>query len=73
LESANEIRGCLAVPYRDGNKGNIELEYGFNKQENKGELVLFHMNDTYLIKATSMIKEYLDLRIGETWIIRASK
>ncbi|MBU1093243.1 MAG: hypothetical protein KKH01_02140 [Firmicutes bacterium] len=73
IESANEIQGCLAVPYRDGYKGNIELEYGFNQQENKWELDLFHLNDTFLIKTTSMIKEYLDSRIGETWIIRVTK
>jgi hypothetical protein len=73
LESANEIRGCLAVPYRDGYKGNIEVEYGFNEQESKWELHLFHFNNVFLIKTTSMIKEYLESRIGETWIVDISK
>lgn len=73
FESMNELRRCLAMPYRDGYKGNIGFEYGFNEQENKWELSLFHLNDTFLIKVTSMIQEYLEPRIGETWIIRVSK
>lgn len=73
LDSINEIRSCLALPYRDGFKGDIELEYGFNEQQNKWELSLFHLNNAFLIKATAMIKEYLEPRIGDTWIIRISE
>ena len=73
FNSINEIRGCLAIPYRDGYKGSIELECGSNEQENKWELSLFHLNNAFLIKATAMIKEYLELRIGDIWIIRISE
>lgn len=72
FKSVNEIRACLAVPYRDGYKGDIELEYGFNEHQNKWELCLFHMNNDFLIKVTSLIKEYLESKIGENWIIRIS-
>ncbi len=73
FDSIHEIRSCLAVPYRDGFKGNIEIECGYNEQQNKWELSLFHLNNAFLIKATAMIKEYLELRIGDTWIIRVSE
>jgi len=73
FDSVNEIRACIALPYRDGYKGEIELEYGFNAKENKWELCLFHMNNAFLVKTTSMIKEHLESRIGENWIIRISE
>ncbi len=73
LQSVNEIRAYLVVPYRDGYQGDIELEYGFNQQENKWELSLFHKNNAFLIKIILTIKEYLEFRIGETWIVNISK
>ena len=61
------------MPYKDGFKGDIELEYGLNEQQSKWELCLFHMNKSFLIKVTSLIKDYLASRIGENWIIRISQ
>ena len=64
-----EIQACLAVPYRDGYKGNIELEIGYNESENKYELRLFHLNNRYLIKVSLMIRDYLHEKIGGIWNI----
>ena len=64
-----EVQSCLAVPYRDGFKGDIELEIGYNKSENKYELRLFHLNNRYLMNVSWMIKDYLHEKIGGVWNI----
>lgn len=65
----DEVELQLANVYRDGYKGNIEFEYGFNDDIGKWDLNLFHLNDRFLIKATAKIADILNEQIGDTWSV----
>ena len=63
----------LTTVYRDGYKGNIEFEWGFNDNMKKFELCLFHMGDSYLLKVIPLIKARLEPMISEKWFITTSR
>lgn len=65
----NEVERQLALIYADGYKKDIQFEYGFNTEENKWELNLFHLNNKFLIAATNEIAEILNDKLKETWLV----
>lgn len=67
----DEVEMRLSIVYREGYKGNIEFDYGFNGK--KWDFNLYHMNVNFLIEATSQIADELNNRIGDKWIINTSK
>ena len=54
----DEAEAQLATVYRDGYKGSIEFDYG--GKDSDWELNLYHMNNSFLIKATASIAEALE-------------
>lgn len=68
-----EVQNQLALIYRDGYKGSIEFGYGFNEEQNKWELDLFHLGNKFLIRILPLIKTRLELKISDTWIVNIDK
>ena len=54
----DDVEDQLALVYRDGYRGRIEFEYGGGKGD--WNLNLFHLNNPFLIKATSMIAKKIN-------------
>ena len=60
MKMLDEVEAQLAKVYRDGYRGRIEFDYG--GKEKDWELNLYHLNKKYLIEATKMIAE--ELQVG---------
>ncbi|MDE7213744.1 MAG: hypothetical protein K2N42_04115 [Anaeroplasmataceae bacterium] len=73
MQVLDEVENELAKIYRDGYKGNIEFEYGFNKDLEKWDLILYHMNNKYLIEATHLIATTLEAKVKDTWLIHVGE
>ncbi|MCM1130271.1 MAG: hypothetical protein NC310_03660 [Roseburia sp.] len=69
----DEVENALSKVYRDGYKGSIEFEYGFNSNTQKWDLFLYHMNNKYLIEATHMIATALEAKMKDIWSIHISE
>ena len=73
LHVLDEVENELAKVYREGYKGNIEFEFGFNSNTQKWDLFLYHLNNKYLIEATSMIANTLEDRVKDAWSIHVGE
>jgi len=73
FDMLNEVEKQLADVYRDGYKGEIEFEYGFNDSIGKWELNLFHMNHKFLISATAKIAEKINGELGKKWQVNIAR
>ncbi len=69
FKTLDEVEAQLAIVYRDGYRGEIQFEYGFNTTIGKWELNLFHLNKRFLVSAVSRIAEKINRRLGDTWIV----
>lgn len=69
----DELERQLAFVYRDGYKGKIEFEYGFNEKIGRWELNLFHLDNRFLIKAATLIREALLPSVDGKWQINVSR
>ena len=58
MKVLDEVEDQLALIYRDGFKGDIEFNYGGDKDE--WNLFLFHLNNKFLMKATELIATKLN-------------
>ena len=67
FRTLDEVEAQLAAVYRDGYRGEIHFEYGFNTHIGKWDLNLYHMNKKFLIAATTKIAEKLNRELGDTW------
>ena len=63
----------LAKVYRDFYKGEIHFGYGPIPNSNKWMLDLCHFNKKPLIKITTIIKEKLDEKLSDKWVVNAMK
>lgn len=69
----DEVELQLATVYRDGYRGAIEFEYGFNPGSGKWDLNLYHRNKRFLVHATAQIAERLNRRLGDVWSVNPAK
>ena len=67
----DEVEAQLAKIYRDGYKGRIEFDYGGKDQD--WELNLYHLNNKFLIRATSLIAAAFENTGLSTWKIKIGK
>lgn len=67
------IEARLATVYRDGYRGRIEFEYGYDSQIGKYHLRLFHKNHKFLTEAAGLIAQELNRRAGENWFAEPGK
>ena len=63
----DEVEAQLAIVYRDGYKGEIQFDYGFNACTGKWDLNLYHLNNMFLMRATARIAEKINRRLGDKW------
>lgn len=73
FKTLDEVEAQLAVVYRDGYKGEIQFEYGFNSHIGKWDLNLYHLNDKFLIAATAKIAEKVNNELGDKWSANTAK
>lgn len=66
----DDVEKQLANIYRDGYKGDIEFEYG--GMDNQWELNLYHLNNKFLIEATSLISVEINKRLPDLWVVNIS-
>lgn len=69
FKTLDEVEEQLAMVYRDGYRGEIQFEYGFNAAIGKWELNLFHLNKRFLVRAASSIAEKINRQLGDTWTV----
>lgn len=67
----DEVEVQLAKVYRDGYKGRIEFDYGGKEQE--WELNLYHLNNKFLVCATSLIAAAFENAGLSAWKINIGK
>lgn len=67
----DEVEAQLALVYRDGYRGTIEFDYGFNGE--KWDLNLYHKNKRFLKEATEMITAGLNSTLGDKWSVNPSR
>lgn len=67
FKTLDEVEAQLAIVYRDGYRGEIQFEYGFNPAIGKWDLNLFHRNNRFLVSAAGKIAEEINRRLGDTW------
>lgn len=67
FKTLDEVEAQLAVVYRDGYKGEIQFEYGFNSSIGKWDLNLFHLNNKFLMSAAAKIAEKINQQLGDKW------
>ena len=63
----DEVEAQLAVVYRDGYKGDIQFDYGFNTHLGKWDLNLYHLNHKFLISTTAEIAKRINRELGDKW------
>ena len=73
FKTLDEVEAQLAVVYRDGYKGEIQFEYGFNTHIDKWDLNLYHLNNKFLIVATAKIAEKINRELGNKWSANTAK
>ena len=73
FKTLDEVEAQLAFVYRDGYKGEIEFEYGFNTHIGKWDLNLYHLNNKFLIAATAKIAEKINNELGSKWSANTAK
>lgn len=71
MKVLDEVENELKKIYKDGYNGNIEFEYGFNGK--KWDLNLYHLNNKFLIKATTLIADNFANSLSDTWIVNVGK
>lgn len=70
FKTLDEVEAQLRAVYHDGYKGEIQFEYGFNDNIGKWELNLYHLNNRFLISATSKIAERINNEHGDMWNVQ---
>lgn len=73
FKTLDEVEAQLAVVYRDGYKGEIQFEYGFNTNLSKWDLNLYHLNNKFLIAATAKIAEKINTELGDKWFANTAR
>ena len=73
FRTLDEVEAQLAAVYRDGYKGEIQFEYGFNTDIGKWDLNLYHLNNKFLIAATAKIAEQINGELGTKWSVNTAK
>lgn len=73
FKTLDEVEARLAMVYRDGYKGEIQFEYGFNSTNGKWDLNLFHLNNRFLVAATTKIAEVINGKLGEEWSVNTAE
>lgn len=69
----SEIESELIKVYGTSYRGNVEFEFGLNKELNVMELNLYHLNDKYLIEATTCIATILNEKLKNIWTINTGE
>lgn len=67
FKTLDEVEAQLAVVYRDGYKGEIQFDYGFNTHIGKWDLNLYHLDNKFLIAATTEISKRINQKLGDKW------
>jgi hypothetical protein len=67
FKTLDEVEAQLAVVYRDGYKGEIQFDYGFNTHTGKWDLNLYHLDNKFLIAATTEIAKRINQKLGDKW------
>lgn len=73
MKYLDEVETHLAEVYRDGYKGEVEFQYGYDPQANVMELLLFHGNRRFLVEATAELQASLAPVLGERWKVTCEK
>lgn len=68
-----EIESELVKVYGASYRGKVEFELGLNKELNVMELNLYHLNDRYLIEATTCIATILNEKLKNIWTINTGE
>ncbi len=72
FKTLDEVEAQLAGVYRDGYKGEIQFEYGFNNDIGKWDLNLYHLDNKFLIAATAKIAEKINRELGHKWSVNTA-
>lgn len=73
FKTLDEVEAQLAAVYRDGYKGEIQFEYGFNTGTDKWDLNLYHLNNKFLISATARISGIINRQLGDKWSVNTAR